>query len=261
MNNIHYIEKPKGIHTIQKKSFFNKTFLLFGVVITVVGLICIVGLQTNTDHFKPDSTFHFLNDSEDVIDFSYGLNFIYETQLSRVRTIEKWSSPIKIKYEGNPTKEDIAVLKRIIKEFNTINGLPEMKIVNKDENVLLVYTPKESLPTIQEKYNLSEIDKGICRRRSENGEIISAVLVIESDISQEYKNSVVLHEFFHLVGFYEHSFDKTSVINRDGEAVPKLSAVDTLSFKMLYHPEITIGMTYEEISTYYQNKDMNEILK
>ncbi|MDR2943893.1 MAG: DUF2927 domain-containing protein [Methanosarcinales archaeon] len=189
------------------------------------------------------------------------MNFIYETQLSRVQTIEKWASPIQIKYDGNPTKEDIAVLKQIIKEFNTIDGFPGMRIVSKNENVLLIYAPEEDLPEIRQEYDLSTFDKGICRRVSENGEIKSAVIVIESDIEQAYKNSVVLHEFFHLIGFYGHSYDETSVMNREGEPLPKLSSVDTLAFEMLYHPEIKIGMAYEEMNAYYQDKETAEVLK
>jgi hypothetical protein len=236
---------------IQKKQFLNKIIPLLGILIVVIGLISFVCLQTNTlDYFKPDSN-SFLNDSYDSVSFMEGMFFIYEVQLSRVQTVEKWAAPIRIRYEGNPTKEDIAVLNQIIRDFNKINGFPGMKIVNQDENVLLIYAPKDALPEIQQKHNLGEIDKGICRRFSEEGEIKQAIIVIESDVDQDYKNSVVLHEFFHMIGFYSHSFDNTSIINRIGEPVPKLSAVDTLAFRMLYHPEILIGMEYDEMNMFY----------
>ena len=181
--------------------------------------------------------------------------------MSRVRGVEKWTAPIKIRYEGNPTDEDIDILNQIIKEFNTVHGFPGMKLANKNENVLLIFAPKETLPDIQQQYNLSEIDKGICQRFSEKGEINRAILVIESDVDQDYKNSVLLHEMFHMVGFYGHVYDNTSILNREGEPVFGLSDADTLALRMLYNPEIPIGMTYYEMNEYYRETEISDFLK
>lgn len=137
-----------------------------------------------------------------------------------------------------------------------------MEIINKDENVVLIYTSKETLPEVRQEYNLSHltIDKGVCQSFSENGEIKQAIIIIEADVESNIKNSVVLHEIFHMVGFYGHSYDNTSIINQIGEPVPNYSAVDTLSFRMLYHPEIPIGMEYHEMNAYYQDMNLVEVL-
>jgi hypothetical protein len=212
------------------------------------------------NHFKPDSPFQVLSNDEST-HFNEGMYFISETQLSRVRSVEKWVTPIHIRYEGNPTKEDIETLNKIIKDFNRVNGFPGMKIVNKNENVLLIFAPKEALPEIQQEYNLSEIDKGICQRFSENGEISRTIIVIESDVDQDYKNSVILHEFFHMVGFYGHVYDNTSILNGEGVPVFGASGVDTLALKTLYHPDILIGMRYNEVEEYYRDKEVDEFWK
>lgn len=239
----------------------NKAFSFAVIFIVIIGLTSIICLQINImGHSQPDNNISFLNNNDNAINFADGINFIYETQLIRVHTVEKWVTPIKIRYEGNPTKEDIDILNQITKDFNKINGFPGMKIVNKDENVLLIYAPEEDLSEIQQEYNLT-IDNGSCQRFSENGEIIRAVIIIESDIDQDLKNSVVLHEIFHMIGFYGHSFSNISVINQIGEPVSRLSAVDTLSFKMLYHPEIPIGMDHHEMDAYYQDKEIDEFLE
>jgi len=239
---------------IQKKAFFRKIIPLL-LIFIAVGLVLAVCLQTDfMDRFKPNH-FQVLSDDE-TIQFTAGMSFIYETQLIRVRGVEKWVAPIKIRYEGNPTTEDIKTLNKIIKDFNKINGFPGMKIVNENENenVLLIFTPKETMSEIQQQYNLGEIDKGICQRFSEKGEIKRAIVVIESDVDQDYKNSVLLHEIFHMVGFYGHVYDSTSILNRDSEPV-SASGTDTLALKMLYNPEIPIGMSYSEMNDYYQNKE------
>jgi len=256
----------KGRDIIQKNQLFKIIAVFFLIFIAVTGLALIFNSQTNlTDSSEPnDIRFHYLSDETDTVSFSEGMNFIYETQLSRVTGVEKWMIPIKIRYEGNPTDEDIGVLNKLIEDFNRVEGFPGMKHINGNaddkENVLLIYAPKESLPEIQEQYNLSEIDRGICLRFSDGREIKHAVVVIESDVDQEYKNSVFLHEMFHMVGFYGHAYDKTSIINRMSEPVPNFSAVDTLALKMLYNPEIPLGMSYPEMNAYYQEKVASEFL-
>ncbi|MDR2943980.1 MAG: DUF2927 domain-containing protein, partial [Methanosarcinales archaeon] len=215
---------------------------------------------------KTDNKFHVLNEGDNAVSFNQGMDFIYEVQLSQVYRVEKWAEPIEIRYTGNPTAEDIENLNKIIKDFNKVEGFPGMKIVGRDENVLLVYADKEMMPELLKEYdlneiNLNEIDKGVCQRFSENGEIIRALIIIESDIDQNYRNSVVLHEIFHMIGFYGHSRDNASIINQMGEPLSKLSPIDTLAFRMLYHPEILIGMKYDEVSSYYRDKEISDVLK
>ncbi|MCL2549731.1 MAG: hypothetical protein FWE78_02165, partial [Methanimicrococcus sp.] len=120
------------------------------IFIVAAGLVFSICSQTGfMDQFQTSNHFQVLSNDEDV-HFTAGTSFIYETQLLRVRSVEKWVTPIKIRYEGNPTNEDIEILNKIIKDFNKINGFPGMKIVDKDENVLLIFAPKEAMPEIQQ---------------------------------------------------------------------------------------------------------------
>ncbi|MDR2943612.1 MAG: DUF2927 domain-containing protein, partial [Methanosarcinales archaeon] len=215
---------------------------------------------------KTDNKFHVLNEGDNAVSFNQGMDFIYEVQLSQVYRVEKWIEPIEVRYTGNPTAEDIENLNEIIKDFNNVEGFPGMKIVGRDENVLLVYADKEMLPELLKEYdlneiNLNEIDKGVCQRFSEKGEIVRALIIIESDIDQNYRNSVVLHEIFHMIGFYGHFRDNASIINQAGEPLPKLSPIDTLAFRILYHPEILIGMKYDEMNMYYQEQKRDKFEK
>jgi len=59
-----------------------------------------------------------------------------------------------------------------------------------------------------------------------------------------------------MVGFYGHVYDDTSILNRNSVPVFGASGVDTLALKMLYNPEITIGMSYLELIDYYQDKEI-----
>ena len=199
----------------------------------------------------------FLNDDKSV-DFNAGMAFIYETKRPGFRNVEKWGAPIRIRCEGHPSDEDLGTLNQIIKDFNRIEGFPGMEIADADandadENVLLIFAPKEALPEIQQQYHLSEIHKGICQRFSERGEIKRAIVVIESDLDQDYKNSVLLHEMFHMVGFYGHVNDDTSILNKSEIPILSLSGTDTLALRMLYNPEILIWMKDDEMAEYYRN--------
>lgn len=239
---------------IQKDQHARRYFI-FGLFIAALLLASAGCLQTNNADSSADYGFSVLNESSSSVSFEDGLSFIYEVQLSRVHTVEKWVTPIKIKCGGNPTREDTDAVERIIKDFNKIDGFPGMEIVDENENVLLIYATRETLPDIQRTYDLPEIDKGICQRFLENDAISRAIIVIESDVDKNYKNCVVLHEMFHMIGFYGHAYNNESVINQKNIPVSELSAVDTKAFQMLYNEEITVGMTYSEILKFYEGTD------
>lgn len=248
---------------------FQKTqvypYLIFGILSAAVFIVsgC---LQSGTLTESPDNPegnasaaslpqFFILNgtESESRSYSEESLVFIYDVQLSKVQKIEKWTKTLKIKAEGNPTEEDLLMMNTIIEEFNTVDGFPGMSLVESGENVLIIYAAKEDLQEIQRKHNLDPVDKGICRRTSENGEIKQAIIVIESDIDQDYKNSVVLHEMFHMIGFYGHSNNDESIINRKSIPVGGLSVIDTAAFRMLYDSDTSVGMDYTDLKSLYRS--------
>lgn len=56
-------------------------------------------------------------------------------------SIIKWKKDIRIKIRGNPTKEDIYTLNRVIGEINEITKNIKIKVVDRNENVKLYFVP------------------------------------------------------------------------------------------------------------------------
>ena len=179
-----------------------------------------------------------------------------------VTGIQKWAEPMRIKVEGNPSDEDLKALNDIIDAFNSIGGFPGMQIVNSDENVRIIYTTKENFKSIENQILGINADgnRSFCQSSFREGEIIKAIIVIEPDkFSQGYRNTIVLHEISHAIGFYNHVSDRTSIMTAKGP-VPGLSKTDTLALKMLYNSDIPIGMPYSDFVDYYDNMTIEDFL-
>lgn len=86
----------KGGRKIQKKVFFNKFLPLFGFLIILTVSLFLICSQTDIICHS-DAGFNFLNEGSNSVGFDEGMNFIYEVQLSKVRTVKKWIIPIRIK--------------------------------------------------------------------------------------------------------------------------------------------------------------------
>ena len=213
---------------------------------------------------NPGLTFNVLSEKESD-NFDAALAFAYDSHFSDTDTdgVQKWMEPMRIKVEGDPSDKDLKALNDIIDAFNSIDGFPGMQLVSSDENVRIIYTTKDNFERIRSQ-NIGNHggggDKSFCRSFIRNGEIAQSIIVIEPDKpSQGYRNTVVLHEMFHAVGFYLHVSDRASIMTEKGP-VPGLSKTDTLALKMMYNPDVPIGMTYSDFAEYYGSMTVEDFL-
>ncbi|WNY25815.1 DUF2927 domain-containing protein [Methanolapillus millepedarum] len=234
-----------------------------GIVILVVVFAVIAVVLSQSGAFaiiNPGWGFKVLNEKSSE-DFDEALVFIYDTHFTKpsVSGVQKWATPIKIKVEGNPSEKDLNALNEIIAAFNTVDGFPGMQIVNSGENVKIIFTTNENYEQIRNMYTGDSFDKSFCDFNVRNGEIYQANIIMEPGGPQGYRNSVQLHEFSHMIGFYNHVDGKTSIMNYNNP-VSGMSKTDTLAFKMLYNPEIPIGMPYFRMVDYYDSMTVDEFL-
>ena len=220
--------------------------------------------QNNAFGFlNPGWTFNVLNEKESD-NFDEALAFINDSHFSDadVAGVQKWRTPMKIKVEGDPSDKDLKALNDIIDAFNSIDGFPGMQLVSSDENVRIIYTTKDNFERTRSQHIGNSVggDKSFCRSSTRDGEIIQSIIVIEPDKpSQGYRNTVVLHEMFHAVGFYKHVPRRDSIMSEVGP-VPGLSQTDTLALKMLYNSDIPVGTSYSGFANYYSNSTVRGFL-
>lgn len=247
-------DKPKKSLILSEivSSAVRTTFLTF-----ILLLATLILSQSNLlGYFNFGTSFNAFPNEYKNVAFSDVFGFLKEVPFNKVNQLEKWATPIKIRYEGKYNQKDIEVLNEIAKSFNTIKGFPGIKIVDQGENVLVSYITLNEFSQYKEKYKADADKQSFCMHNTNNGIIYKGNIVIINDGFQGYKNSTVLHEFFHLIGFFDHTTMSESILNKVGP-VPSLSTVDVLAFKMIYNPNIKAKATYSDIEKYYSKADVN----
>lgn len=237
-----------------------KIISILFIILLVVGLFFIVKSFNLFGYIDFGNNFNAFKGNPNNSSFEKANTFISETALKDGAKLEKWTSKIKIRIDGLPNETDKSTLNNIVENFNSIKGFPGMEIVDKEENVLISYATNDSYKELSENYDHKNSKSGsFCIHYQKNGIINKANIVIAPRSPQGFKNSEVLHEMLHLVGFYNHPSDNTSILNTKGP-VSGLSDTDILSFMMIYNQDIPVGTTIINIEEYYKKTTIENFL-
>jgi len=186
-------------------------------------------------------------------------DFYEDVPFGKVDRLEKWTSRIRLRYEGNCDAADLVALKAIVARFNSVKGFPGIQFVTSGENVLISYIEPSQYATYRTKYRTDTTDESFCSHWSTNGVITKAGIVIVDRGSQSYVDETVLHEFTHLVGFVNHSPERDSILNTVGP-VPSLSPVDLLALRMYYDARVKPGMTLTQVKKAFVKAKVSEFI-
>lgn len=216
-------------------------------------------------YVNPGWNFKVFADGDKVpAKFDNTLKILGDTVYSEKDYLVRWANPIAIRYAGDPSKGDIETLEKICEAFNTIPGFPGITLVDFGENVLINFATKETHKQFQEQIGTE--DTSVCALYSttyhtSNYTFYSkAELLIEPGGTRGFRNSVMLHECFHMVGFMGHTSYAKSILN-NYLPVSGLCAADKLAFRVLYYPGIKIGTTYAAIENYAGEYTVDEFIK
>lgn len=161
--------------------------------------------------------------------------------------LQKWTGPIRYSIDGTPTDQDLQVLERFCGFLNTIEGFPGIAPAEEtwDTNLWIHFCTQEQMVNYLGD-NFYGMDGGVTFWYTDN-EIYDATICYRSDIDQYVRNSVILEEIFNGLGPIQDTDLRSDSICYSGYSTPQeLTAVDELILKLLYHPEMRCGMTYDE---------------
>jgi len=166
--------------------------------------------------------------------------------------VQKWTTPVYYKVEGNYTKEDSAVLGEIVSALNAIDGFPGMKQTDSGENYTIKFVNADEFETQAGDYVNHEIADGSATWWYDDAEncITNVLVFVRNDIEQENRTSVIQEEIINSLGLGNDSMLREDSIIYQGVSFPQQpSDIDMLLIKLLYSAEISCGMNYDECAS------------
>ena len=162
--------------------------------------------------------------------------------------IHKWERPIYCAAFGKGTEEDLEVMNGFLKLVNAIPGFPGMYGVadSKDANLAMNFFGWKDFAENVKKLGMDPSDLGGVTFPvwdEQTNEITFIVIYYRSDLTQERRSPILLHELFQSLGIFQDTRLRTESINYEyGTTVSKLTDIDLLILKLLYDPKIKCGM-------------------
>ncbi len=201
---------------------------------------------TTTQTTKPlHSEFYIENLAvEDVIKYFKEVSLDSEfVNSGNPKVVQKWVEPITYCLFGEPTEEDENIINSFCEQINQIHGFPGITQVSKDEFANLeIFFCDENEMIDRLGDNFYGMDGGVTFWYEEN-EIYSATICCRTDLDQILRNSVIQEEIYNGLGPLQDTvLREDSLIYQEFSQPQKMTEIDLLILKLLYHPNIKCGM-------------------
>lgn len=166
-----------------------------------------------------------------------------------IPVIKKWNNDILIKLNGEPTEVDSQTINSIITDLNElIDGL-NIKVVDKNENVTITFSPESEFASIDSNYIPTNYGFFWSIWHDDNYEIYnSRILISSADITQAERSHLIREELTQSFGLMNDSERyEDSIFYREWTDITEYSPIDKAVIKMLYLKKIKPGMTKEQV--------------
>ena len=158
--------------------------------------------------------------------------------------LQKWNTPIRYRCNGTYTSADKYMLDMFVDWLNTIEGFPGMQEAGENDDVNLQFYFCEEAEYIERMGdNFYGTDGGVTFWYNGADEIYNAIISYRTEVEQYIRNSVILEEIYNGLGpINDTALRPDSVIYTDYSTPQRLSDIDELILKLLYHPQMRCGM-------------------
>ena len=161
--------------------------------------------------------------------------------------LQKWVDPISYSIEGIPTEDDLETIKEFSQWLNTVDGFPGIAETNDAAwaNLRIHFCdPQEMISLMGDDFY--GMDGGVTFWYLDD-EIYDATICYRTDLSQQLRNSVILEEIYNGLGpIQDTDLRPDSIIYAEFSQPQKLTEMDELILRLLYHPQMKCGMTADE---------------
>ena len=157
--------------------------------------------------------------------------------------LQRWENPIYYQIYGDPTDLDLQILNNMCQWLNTIDGFPGIYETAEtwQENYSIYFcTQDELIDRMGDEYY--GVDGAFTFWYNDNI-IYDCTVCIRTDLDQEVRNSVILEELYNSLGPAQDTNLRQESIIYAGYSIPQaLHPIDEVILKLLYHPDLLIGM-------------------
>ena len=158
--------------------------------------------------------------------------------------LQKWITPIRYRCNGTCTSADQYMLDLFTDWLNTVEGFPGIREAGENESAnLQIYFCEEAEYMDRLGDQFAGTDGGVTFWYNGADEIYEAIIGYRTEVDQYIRNSVILEEIYNGLGpINDTSLRPDSVIYTDYSTPQRLSEIDELILKLLYHPNMRCGM-------------------
>ena len=209
-----------------KTIFIAFTFLIIGC-----------SFQSNTNNFTQEEIEYFT-------EIALGAEFGDETPV-----IKKWTDDVRIKINGEPTEEDLQTINNIVNDINKIITGLRIKIVDKNENLSITFSPESDFTSIDPNYVPTNYGFFWALWHDDNFIIYNASILISSiGITQKERSHLIREELTQSLGLMNDSNKfEDSIFYQDWTNITEFSEIDRAVIKLLYLNNIKPGLSKEQV--------------
>lgn len=161
--------------------------------------------------------------------------------------IRKWEDDIRIGVFGEPGEADLEGLATVIADLNFLIGTISIDIVDTDHNVEIHLVPEARFAEIEPNY-VPGNSGFFWLWWDAHGYIFDArILISTTGITQAERSHLIREELTQVLGLMNDSWSyPDSIFYQGWTDVQVFSDIDVMVIKMLYLPEVEVGMQYDE---------------
>jgi len=233
------------------ESIYHKAlFLIIMKTIILAFTLLIIGCS---DH--KDARIYSQNEIEYFTEIALGAEFG-----NAVPVIKKWTDDIRIKINGAPTTDDLQTIDAIVNDLNEIISGIKAKVVSKNENITISFSPESDFASIDSNYVPTNYGFFWALWHDDNYVIYNASILISSaEITQLERSHLIREELTQSLGLMNDSNKyEDSIFYQEWTGLDNYSDIDKAVIALLYNKKILPGMTKEDVLKIIRGFNKNE---
>lgn len=175
-------------------------------------------------------------------------------------SVRRWEEDIRLEVLGNPTREDLETLHRVMREINElIAPRVTMRIVDSGGNVELYFLPHSEFHRFEPR-GIVFYGGFFWTWWKPTGEIHRGRVVIGSDrLTQQHRSHLIREEMTQILGLMNDSDQyPESIFYQQHSEVLKYSALDRQVIRLLYSQPLECGMLDYQVEQYLRKGKLEQ---